>query len=724
MLGFNNRNKPIDSEEKNLQQRNVRLLVVKVVFLGAFLTAAVRLVQIQIIDSAKYKDIARKQYEAKVSLPATRGDIYDRNGVILASNTMFVSFAADPKIVGDAAQAVAEKFSRFFGKPESYYLQKFKTDKRFVWLERYVRPDLAKELNAGKIEGVVELNEPKRLYHFDETGGQVIGCTNLDNTGISGIEFSFDKELRGTDGYVIMQRDGLGRKRPSFDYPRQDPVDGHSISLTIDITYQSIVDDELKKGVIRDGADRGVAIMLQPYTGEVLAMSTYPGFNPNNISGIDMETLKNRAITDMVEPGSVFKIVTAAAALQSKLVTPDRVFYAEEGKYKVPLPGGKFRLITDTHDEGNITFERAVEVSSNIVMAKVSDIIGPERLYTEARNFGFGMETGIDLPGEIGGDLKKPVEWSGETLNSMAYGYEVGVTPLQLITAYAAVANGGLLMKPYILSKEVDENGNTVRVGEPEIIRRVVSEETATTLKNFFIGVVEHGTGQSVRIPGITIAGKTGTSRKFANGQYESGDYNASFVGFFPAEHPQMVILVMVQNPKIGGYTGAMASAPIFKGIAERIINNNGLLSKIAGGTGSDIAAQPPIVVPDVVHMEKTEALKLLRDQKLQVNVIGSGDLVVNQFPEAGGKLMPSDIVRLITDTNDSTAGGTPGTPDLTGLSLRRAVNELSADRLEAAVVGSGMVVRQYPAPGARIKAGTTVTIICQPKSLASAELY
>ena len=723
MLGFKNRNKTVESAENIHQQRNHRLLAVKIIFLTAFLIATGRLIQIQIIDAAKYRDIARKQYEAKVLLPSTRGNIYDRNGIILASNTMFVSYAADPHIVGDAASTVAAKFSRFFGKPENYYLQKFKTDKRFVWLERYVRPDIAKTFDAGKIEGVVELNEPKRLYHFDESGGQVIGSTNLDNVGISGIEFSFDKELRGTDGYVIMQRDGLGRKRPSFDYPRLDPVNGHSVSLTIDITYQSIVDEELKKGVLRAQADGGIAIMVQPFTGEVLAMANYPSVDPNNISGIDIQILKNRAVTDMVEPGSVFKIVTAAAALESKLVTPEQTFYAEEGKYKVPLAGGKFRLITDTHEEGTITFERAVEVSSNIVMAKVSDIIGAERLYTQARNFGFGIETGIELPGETGGDLKKPVDWSGATLNSMAYGYEVGVTPLQLIMAYAAVANGGLLMKPYIFSKEVDDQGEPMGAGQPEVIRRVVSEETATTLKSFFIGVVEHGTGQPAQIPGMTIAGKTGTSRKFIDGKYEAGNYNASFVGFFPAEHPEIVCLVMLQNPKLGGYTGAMASAPIFKGIAERIINNNGLFSKTTVTQNNDGANQPQVIVPDLSNMRTQDALKALNEKELRGTIIGTGDFVINQIPAAGMKVTSSDIVKMIMGSNDPTANATV-VPNLSGMSLRRAVSVLSSDKFDVAIDGSGLVAHQYPAPGTRIKAGATITIECEPRSITTAELY
>ncbi len=452
-----------------------RLLTVKIALLLAFVVAALRLVQIQVIDSAKYQSIARKQYEVKIVLPSTRGNIYDRRGNILVSNTMFFSYAADPKIVADGASSVARRFSRVFGKPEQFYLQKLESDRRFVWLERRVSPDVAKRLQAQTLEGVAELNESKRLYHYDNIGGQVVGCTNIDNVGMSGIEFSYDTQLRGVDGFVVMQRDGMGRKRPSADYPRQEPVYGHSIGLTIDVGYQSIVEEELKKGVERMKATTGLAMILDPNTGAVLAMSHYPSLNPYDVAHTDIQTLRTRAVSDMYEPGSVFKIVTVSAALEHKLITPDHIFFAENGKYKVPLNGGRFRLITDTHPSGMITFEQGLELSSNIVMAKASDIIGAERLYTQARDFGFGMPTGIELPGEASGELKKPVEWSGATLNSIAYGYEVAVTPIQLATSYCAVANGGMLMKPFIVSKEMDENGKVIYTGQPEKIRRVIS---------------------------------------------------------------------------------------------------------------------------------------------------------------------------------------------------------------------------------------------------------
>ncbi len=728
MFGFGAQKKSGGTLEPQLagtSDHSGRLLMTKIVLLMAFVIAAFRLVQIQVIDSAKYQAIARKQYEVKIILPSTRGNIYDRQGNILVSNSMFFSYAADPKIVGDRSAAVAKKFSGVFGKPEQFYLQKMQDEKRFVWLERHVSPEVAKRLQANSLEGVAELNEPKRLYHYDNIGGQVIGCTNVDNVGISGIEYSYDKELRGVDGFVVMQRDGMGRQRPSADYPRQEPVHGHSIALTIDVGYQSILEDELKKGVERTKASAGLAMILNPNTGEVLAMAHIPSVNPYDVAHTDVQTLRARAVSDMFEPGSVFKVVTASAALENKLISPGQMFFAEHGKYKVPLNGGKFRLITDTHESGMITFQQGMELSSNIVMAKASDIIGAERLYTQARDFGFGMPTGIELPGEASGELKKPVEWSGATLNSIAFGYEVAVTPLKLAASYCAVANGGILMKPYIVSKEMDETGEVIYTGHPEKIRRVISEETANTLKDFFVGVVERGTGQSAKIPGITIAGKTGTSRNFVDGKYASGNYNATFVGFFPAEKPELVCLVIMENPTAGGYTAAFASAPVFKAIAQQIINNNGLFSRAAFTEKGSDESQPLVSVPDVSHIQREAAEEILKSSGFRANTVGDGDVVVRQVPEAGKKIQHGETVQLIVDqSNSASPGGGIVVPDLHGMSLRSAINRLTAEKFDVAVVGSGVVVHQSPEANTPGKQGERVILICEPKPLASAQLY
>ncbi|NUN69930.1 MAG: PASTA domain-containing protein [Bacteroidetes bacterium] len=713
----------VTPQQKDYQHR---LLIVKVVFLLFFVLAAARLVQIQLIEASTYQEIARKQYEAKVPLTAQRGNIYDRNGNVLVANSQFVSFAADPKIAGEDARFIAKEFAKVTGKPEREYIAKLQTNKRFVWMERHLRPDVAEAIPLKKMAGVVRMNEAMRIYHYDELAGQVLGATNIDNVGVSGIEQQFNEVLKGRDGYVIMQKDGLGRKRPSVDYPREEAVNGHSIELTIDLQYQSIADEELKKGVARTQADAGLVVMMRPQTGEVLAMANYPQVNLNKVQSSD--ALKNRIVSDMYEPGSVFKIVTASAALEYEVTTLERRFYAEKGKYKIEYPGKKFRWINDSHPMENVSFIDAMAHSSNIVMAKVSDLIGNERMYKQARDFGFGMATGIELPSESNGQLRKTSEWSLASLNSISYGYEVGVTPLQIVSAYSAIANNGMLMKPYIIQRERDELGQEVYTGAPQMIRRIIPASVNDQVKQMLEAVVEYGSGMVVKTPGVRIAGKTGTSRKHVNGKYEEGSYNASFVGFFPADKPEIVCLVMMENPRAGGYYGATASAPVFKAIADRIINNSGLI------VGSVAAVQAPavpgkevatVLIPDVAGTDSEEASQALKRSGLAAKVIGTGDEVLRQYPPAGTNVERGSIVQLLmNETEVSAVAGDLTVPDLRGMSVRRAVNKLSAEHLGVAIVGSGVVTGQFPGPGTSMKSGAKVTIICEPKAITTAQLY
>jgi cell division protein FtsI (penicillin-binding protein 3) len=721
---------PSQQREASQQPRG-RLFTLKLAFALFFVVISGRLIQIQILEASKYQAIARKQYEQTFVLPAVRGNVYDRNNNVLASNSMFVSFAADPKVVGDNADDIAAQFSSAFGKPRAFYLSKLHSvnvsgaPKRFVWLERRVPGDLAKQIESYKLVGIVAMDEAKRLYHYDDVAGTLIGFTDVDNKGISGLEFEFDDYLRGKDGSVVMQRDGLGRARPSVDYPRVEPRDGNSLVLTIDLVYQSIVEEELKRGVALNKASAGLAVMLNPKTGEILGLANFPGLNPNNLSSYDVNAARNRVVTDIFEPGSVFKVVTASAAYENSLVTPEKKFYAEHGKYVVATGSrGRTRIITDTHPNDWITFQKAIELSSNIVMAKVGPIIGPERLYVQARNFGFGIPSGVDLPGEVRGRLKKPNEWSGTTLQTMTYGYEVAVTPLQIACAYAAVANKGVLMKPYIISRIQDSAGDILREDRPQTIRRVISEQTAALLTQAFEGVVERGTAKEARIQGVRIAGKTGTSRKVVEGHYGSGSYTGSFVGFFPVEDPQVVCLVMLDNPRGGDYYGGSTSGPVFRAIAERIINTTGRFTKTPQPK-EPLRPNNGISVPDVRTLQVVIASRLLESHGLKTRTIGTGDIVVRQVPEPGKHVEKDDVVQLVlNDTGVEEANGTVRVPDVRGMSLRRAINRLVVDDFDIKVRGSGVVVEQIPAAGKKAQAGTTVRLVCEPKTIVSAVLY
>ncbi|MCK5571325.1 MAG: PASTA domain-containing protein [Bacteroidetes bacterium] len=699
-----------------------RVTVVRITLLLFFLGIVVRLVQVQVIDASKYQELARRQHEARVVLPAARGKIYDRNMKLLVSNTLFLSYGADPVDVGPAAEEIARRFAFVFNKSSSWYMSRLTdTDRRFVWLERRVPPALSRRIKASTFDGIIEMTEPRRLYHYGRLGGQVIGFTDVDHSGLDGIELQLNDRLKGTDGHVIMQRDAHGQRRPSMDYPQAEPINGADVVLTIDIGYQSIVEEELQRGVEHAQAESGLAVIVDPASGEVLAMANYPPLDPATVSKSGREPAKNRVITDMFEPGSVFKVVTAAAALEYDLVRPEHTFDAEEGKYVIRLPREKPRTISDTHPHGILSFREAMEQSSNIVMAKVSDRVGAERLYTMARNFGFGTETGIELPGEVGGKLKKPTDWSGTTLNSMAYGYEVGVTPLQIVTAYATVANGGVLMKPYIVRQIIDETGEIILKSRPQAVRRVMSPETAEVLSGFFEGVVERGTGSSAQIQELRVAGKTGTARKFVSGRYERGSYTASFVGFFPAEDPKVVCLVMLDRPRAGAFTGGVASAPIFKRIARKVYS---ISQRFARYLPSEIAEGNGRAVPDVVALRTDIADELLRSQGFDVDVQGDGPMVWSQDPESGAVL--NDGAEVVLHTREEASRSRPGyttVPDLRGLPMRRAINSLAARELVAGVKGSGVVVSQSPAPGREVKTGSRVAIRCEPKNLSLAHL-
>jgi len=335
-------------------------------------------------------------------------------------------------------------------------------------------------------------------------------------------------------------------------------------------------------------------------------------------------------------------------------------------------------------------------------------------MYTKARDFGFGTASGIELPGEAGGDLKRPTEWSGTTLNTMAYGYEIAATPLQIASAYAAVANKGVLMKPFVVKQVVDGNGRTLEGSQEQVVRRVITAATAQTLTAILEGVVERGTGVAARIPGIRIAGKTGTSRKYVGGKYQPGNYTASFVGFFPADDPKVVCLIMLEEPKSGGYTGGLASAPIFRGIAQKIYTISGRFAR-----------KPPVVfatrqrlsLPDVTAMAVNDAREMLAEQGFEVELRGKGTLVQRQEPKPGTLVRRNESILLETEDNEAQVPeGYARVPDVRRLPIRNAVSRLSLQQLDASVRGSGLVVAQSPAAGQCVKAGSRILLRCEPR--------
>ncbi len=702
-----------------------RLLVLKLAFALGFIVVAGRLAYIQIIQAPHYQALARKQHEREMAIPALRGKIFDRHGSVLVSNTDFVSVGADPTILDDQAGVLARACAETFGRPASYYRDKLRTTTtRFVWLERSVRPEKAAPLVRLKIKGLRVFPSPKRLYHFGPVAGPLLGLTDVDNNGISGLELQYNEELKGIPGMVVMQRDAQRNMWPSADDPGIEPVNGDDLVLTIDLAYQAILEDELGKAVASNKAEGGLGILVDPRTGEILAMASTPGINPNDLGSVQLDRARTRVITDMFEPGSLFKIVPASAAYEYQLISPSRSFNAEGGRYAVYEKGRRLQLIKDDHEHDVLTFQEGIEQSSNIVMAKAAEIIGPERLYRQARDYGFGIPTGLALPGEIRGTLKKPQQWSGTSLRVMAYGYEVAATPLQIVMAYAAVANGGELMAPSLVRELHGPDGSLLERAQPERIRRVVSAKTATMLAEAFRGVVERGTAQDARSRGITIAGKTGTAKRYVNGRYQDGDYVASFAAWFPADDPQIVALIMIENPRDRSYYGGHVSAPVVRAVAERIQQLSPEMSNLR--IASDAPTQiEHVIVPDVRMVQSPVATKILEERGLRPELFGEGEFVTRQTPKPGTRLERGDVVQLSLEPSTNDQGEqTLAMPDLHGMSMRRALNRLVLEGITVRITGSGAVVGQTPPAGQRVRPGSTVAITCEPKSVGSAVLY
>lgn len=703
---------PAPPRRRSPVRRDARRLAVVGVLLTLGLGAVVvRLAALQIGDGDHYAELARRQYESRVSLEPERGLIYDRNGNLLATNALSYSFAVDPKHVEDPKRLAAAFAGALGGEPAEYLGKIGQKDRSFVWIRRKVAGAALEALRNISDNGVIRIKEPLRRFEYDSLAAQILGYTDVDNNGISGVESRFNEQLKGRSGFMIMQRDALGRRRPDIDLPQSPPEHGSGLMLTIDINVQGIVEEELARGVRSAGAASGTAVAIDPRTGEILAMSSYPSFNPNDVRGADPAAIRIRAVTDTYEPGSTMKAITAAAAIEEGVVDQEEVIDGNGGVMAVGA-----HTIRDDHPMAQMTFRSALEQSSNVAFAQIAGRLAAPRFYKYVRDFGFGIVSGVDLPGEVRGEVKKPNDFSVGTQEFMAFGYELAVTPLQLVSAYAAIANGGVMMRPHLLKKRLDREGEILEEIEPQEIRRVVSEETAATVREMLVSVVEKGTGGAARIPGLRIAGKTGTAQQLSGGAYSKEKYNASFAGFFPAEDPRIALLVLLDSPT-NGYYGGQVAAPIFREIARRVVNASMHGSepelRIASATSQQRAAIPmpasvTIGAPDLRGVELAAARRVAERYGLRVMARGSGSIVVAQEPAPHVPIEQRSVVTLVT------ANDTVRMPDLRGMTVRRAINLLNAGRIRPRISGSGRVRQQTPAPGAPINGRIVASLRCE----------
>ncbi|MBN1405124.1 MAG: hypothetical protein JW946_01240 [Candidatus Omnitrophica bacterium] len=507
--------------------------------------------------------IAFNQHNVTIELEPKRGFILDRNTKALASSLKVSSVYAVARDVKTKKEA-AEKLSDILGKDESVLLERISRDKKFVWLARKIPEDAATKVQSLGIDGISLIDETKRFYPGNSLACHIVGFAGMDNSGLEGLELMFDKYLKGQQGKKSIARDAKGRHLPLLVRRHIPPVDGCSLILTIDEVIQYITEEAIQKAYEKYNAKGITAIVMDPKNGDILAIANRPNYELNNFDLSDSESRKNIAVCSYFEPGSVFKIVTASACLEEEAVSMEDIFDYENGSWQV-----RGRTLHDHRGHGKLTFREVIEQSSNIGTVKAAMALGDEKLDKYVNLFGFGENTGIDLPGEIPGFIRPLKEWSRYSITAIPMGHEVATTPIQLACAVSVIANGGLLVKPRIIEKIIDSQGKSIREFSSVVKRRVISEGTAFKVREMMEGVVLRGTGTRARVDGYRTAGKTGTAAKIEpNGRYSKQKYVASFIGFAPVEDPVIALCVMADEPH-PQYFGGTVAAPVFKEIVD-----------------------------------------------------------------------------------------------------------------------------------------------------------
>ncbi|MFB0519118.1 MAG: peptidoglycan D,D-transpeptidase FtsI family protein [Acidobacteriota bacterium] len=540
------------------------LILVVFIWMGVILW---RLVSLQVYQRDRLAQRGKIQRERTIKLNPKRGRIYDRNGKELAVNVEMTSIYALPTEVTNPSQT-ASKLAKVLSLKQSILEKRLRSNKSFVWIERKVEPELSQQIRELKLPGIGFLKEDKRYYPQGKLASQVIGFAGMDNQGLNGLEHLYDREISGEPGMEFTLIDAKRRDFLPEGIAHKEATYGNDIVLNIDAIIQYIAEKELAEKVRATGAKGGSVVIMNPRSGEVLAIANQPDYDPNNFARYAESSWRNRAVTDIYEPGSTFKILLLAMALEEKVVGLDDHFYCGEGGIEV---AGSY--IRDHKPYGVLSTRQIIEYSSNVGAIIIGSRIGKQKLYHHVQRYGFGEKTRIDLPGESGGIILPLRKWSGVSVGSISIGQEISVTPLQLLTIASAIANEGYVMKPLVVNKVLSRRGELLKEFSPSPMRRIISPQTAQQLLSIMIAVVERGTGTAAKIPGYTIAGKTGTAQKFdpVAQRYGPDKYIASFIGFLPLDDPVIAMLVVIDEPH-GSYYGGEVAAPLFKSIAQQLV--------------------------------------------------------------------------------------------------------------------------------------------------------
>jgi cell division protein FtsI/penicillin-binding protein 2 len=636
-------------------------------------TAAIeaRLVYLQVFQHAEMTERANRQQMTTIKPPAKRGEILDRNGRVLAYSVDAETIAADPSEVenpDETARLLCGALDACDAEKLRDLTSRLKRKGRFIYLDRQVSPEAARDVKALDLPGIIFYKESRRYYPNRELAAHVLGYVGIDNKGLAGLESAYDSRVRGQEGRILLHIDSKGRARDARE--ERPATAGDTLETTIDQYLQHITERELRAGVEEHNAAGGTAILMHPYTGEILAMANWPTFNPNAFQDAADVARKNRAIQDTYEPGSTFKLVTASAAFEENVLDPTDLIDCAPGY--ITFPGRK--PIRDVHRYGELSFEDVIVKSSNVGAIKAGLQIGPERLVRYINRFGFGQTLSPDFRGESSGIVWNPARLDASGLASVSMGYQISVTPLQMVSAVSSVANGGTLIEPRIVRAFI-RNGRREPVPHKPL-RRTITPETAATMTQVMEAVVDRGTATAARMEGFTVAGKTGTAAKLVNGLYSKSDYNVSFVGFVPSRKPALAVIVMIDSPHgaVTAYGGTVA-APIFKRIAEASLRHLGVAPTINAPSPVMVARHTAArripeaslervavregLVPDVRGLSAREAVRALNRAGLASRMDGSG-FVVEQTPEAGTTVVPGDtaILKLQRRVPAAAAGG------------------------------------------------------------------
>lgn len=687
------------------------------------LILSARLIWVQFVIGEELREKAFMARFRNVEVKAKRGAIYDAKGRPLAISVSTDSFYAIPAQVkkeGNADEKAAQ-IAQILEMDQTKVLELITKQQAFVWIQRHVTDEKAKQLKALELGGIKYVEEPERFYPKGTLMAQVLGFCGVDNQGLNGIEVTYDKVLKGTAGTIMVEYDAKGQEIPDALQKYIAPQDGNSIVLSIDETIQYIVERELDTIIKNNKPNRAGAIVMEPSTGRVLALAAAPSYDPNKYTEFESSLWRNFLISDVYEPGSTFKTVTAAGALDEGIVKPNDRFY-DPGYIKV----GKetLRCWRYGRPHGSQSFAEGVQNSCNPVFVAVALKEGKNVFYRYLNGFGFGQKTGIELPGEALGILVNEDRCKDIDLATMSIGQANAVTPIQLITAFAAISNGGYLMKPQLVKEIRDKDGNLVKTVEPEVVRQVISKETSETFLSILETVVSQGTGKNAYIEGYRVGGKTGTAQKIIpGGGYSSSEYIASFMGVAPVNDPKLVCLVVVDSPQ-GLYFGGQVAAPAFKNIIRDSLRYMQVPAQVEENKigGSAIVKK---TLPNTINMSTADAVSLLKSSEFKVDIIGSGTKVKAQLPAAGSSYQQGSKVILYTSI--PAAGEKPETvaaPDLTGRTVGEVIELTKMLNLNFEVQGSGKVVRQEPVPGTQVPIGAKITVIMEPESQTAMEQF